>query len=159
MRSSQVRVRLAALSMMLLMTQLAAHGQNIPAAAGSSPTSFPHLPLKRDSNSNPLAVESFGWTALLLSAAAAAAFALVRRKSRTGKDGRPSWLRSVAKPGTPKLLSRTMLTQQSSLQVIEWNGEELLLGCTPHNVSLLDRRPSDSTRDDRISGGASRDKA
>jgi hypothetical protein len=159
MRSSQVRVRLAALSMMVLMTQFAAHGQNVPAAAASSPTSFPQLPLKRDSNSNLSAVESFGWTALLLAAAAAAAFALVRRKAWAGKDGRPSWLRPAAKPGTPNLVSRTMLTQHASLQVIEWNGEELLLGCTPHTVSLLVRRPSDSARDNGVAGGAIRDKA
>lgn len=153
MRISQVRLRLAALLVTALMTQPAALGQSVPAAAtSSSQTQFPQLPLKRDPALDAPTAQSLGWTALLLAAAAAAAFVVIRRKRWAGKGPGAAWLRSAVKPGTPKLLGRTLLAPQSSLHVVEWNGEELLLGCTPHAVSLLGRRSIDPGPDEPGSG-------
>ena len=33
------------------------------------------------------------------------------------------------------------LTPQGSVHVVQWQGEEFLLGCTPHQVTLLSQRP------------------
>lgn len=34
------------------------------------------------------------------------------------------------------------LTPQASVHVVQWNGEDLLLGCTAQQVTLLARRPA-----------------
>jgi hypothetical protein len=87
---------------------------------------------------------------LLLVAAAAVGFIAMRRKIWGAKGTGPGWLRPAPLPGTPKPLGRTSLTQQASLHVVEWHGEELLLGCTAQAVSLLGRRASGPMRDDRV---------
>jgi hypothetical protein len=148
MRCSQLRLRIAALLLGVVM-QPAALGQNVPvAAAASSQVSFPQLPLKRDSASEVSTLQALGW-AVLLSVTAAGGLLLIRRKTGPETASGTRWLRAAAKPGTPKLLGRTLLTQQASVHVIEWDGEELLLGCTPQAVSLLGRRPSNGVRQDR----------
>jgi hypothetical protein len=38
-------------------------------------------------------------------------------------------------------ISSQALTAQASLHAVRWNGEELLLACTPQQVTLLARRP------------------
>jgi hypothetical protein len=147
MRSPQLRAPLLAWLIMLA-AQLSAFAQALPpAATASSPSSCPQIPLKRNSDSNASMLGSLGWTGLLLAAGAAAAFVGIGRK-RTGKVPGLAWLRSAVEPGTPKPLGRTILTPHSSLHVVEWNGEELLLGCTPHSVSLLVRRARDLERGD-----------
>jgi hypothetical protein len=97
-----------------------------------------------------------GWTALLLAAAAAAGFVAFRRKTGGGNGAGSPWLRGAPKPGSPKLLGRTLLTQQASVHVIEWEGEELLLGCTSQTMSLLARRPSQALPDDRPASSVKR---
>jgi hypothetical protein len=47
-------------------------------------------------------------------------------------------------------LSGISLAQHPSLNVVEWNGEELLLGCTPHGISVLARRDSTGAGVDAI---------
>lgn len=39
-------------------------------------------------------------------------------------------------------LASLPLTPQASVHAVRWNGEELLLGCTSHQVSVLARRPA-----------------
>ena len=152
MHGVRVRIPVAAL-LIALATQPVAVGQSLPAAAtASSQVSFPQLPLKRDSAPDASIVESLGWAALLLAAAGAAGFLAVQRKTWAGKGLGFKWLRAAPQPGTPKPLAHTPLTQQASLHVVEWDGEELLLGCTSHTVSLLARRPSNSVRDGPVSG-------
>lgn len=41
----------------------------------------------------------------------------------------------------PARVSSVALTPQASVHVVHWQGEELLLGCTPQEVTLLARRP------------------
>lgn len=146
MHSNRWRVPAAAL-VILLATQPALLAQSPPPAAAASVNSqFPQLPLRRDSPSDGSMGETLAWAAFVVAALAAAGFLLVQRKNRSGTNAGRNWLRPGAKPWTPKLLGRTFLTQQCSLHVVEWNGEELLLGCTPQSVSLLTRRPADPAR-------------
>lgn len=146
MHSNRLRIPAAALVIMLA-TQPAAFAQSRPpATAASVQSQFPQLPLRRDAPAGGSVAESLAWAALLVAALAAAGFLIVQRKNWTNTKAGRSWLRPAAKPRTPKPLGRTLLTQQCSLHVVEWNGEELLLGCTPQTVSLLTRRPADPAR-------------
>ena len=42
----------------------------------------------------------------------------------------------------PARLASMAPTPQASVHVVQWQGEELLLGCTAQGVSLLARRPA-----------------
>jgi hypothetical protein len=53
-----------------------------------------------------------------------------------GKASRPRTEGSHA-----ERVSSHALTPQASVHVVRWHGEELLLGCTPQQVTLLCRRP------------------
>jgi flagellar biogenesis protein FliO len=142
MHSNRLRLSAAVLVILLAMP-LAALAQNrLPATTASVQGQYAQLPLRRDAPSDGWMVQSLGWAAFLVVALAAAGFLIVRQKNRICR----SWLRPSAKPYTPQLLGRTLLTPQCSLHVIEWNGEELLLGCTPQTVALLTRRPADPSR-------------
>jgi len=95
-----------------------------PAASGQ----FPQLPLKRD----PVDDSRSTWiiTAMLMLALGAAA--LVTVKKRQG--------RLAATPGGMLKATRSAaLTSTASLHVVDWQGEQLLLGCTAHTVTVLSR--------------------
>jgi hypothetical protein len=143
MLSKQMRIGLAALLAIGLMAQSIASAQSVPdAAIASGPALFPQLPLKRESSPGASALESLGWMALLLAVGAIAAIVLVRRKGGTSKGFGPAWMRAPTRLEAPKLLSGISLAQHPSLHVVEWNGEELLLGCTAQGISVLARRDS-----------------
>jgi hypothetical protein len=146
MHANRLCIPAAALVIMLA-TQPAALAQSRPpVTAGPAQSQFPQLPLRREATSDGSLAESLVWAALLVAALAASGFLIVQRKNRTGTNAGRSWLRPAAKPWLPKPLGRISLTQQCSLHVVEWNGEELLLGCTPQAVSLLKRRSADPAR-------------
>jgi hypothetical protein len=146
MHSNRLRLSAAALVILLAAPPAALAQNRLPATVASAQGQFPQLPLRRDAPPDGWMAQSLGWAAFLVVALAAAGFLIVQRKNRTSINPGRSWLWPSAKPCTPKLLGRTLLTQQCSLHVIEWNGEELLLGCTPQTVSLLTRRPADPSR-------------
>ncbi|HSW16769.1 MAG TPA: flagellar biosynthetic protein FliO [Ramlibacter sp.] len=114
------------------------------APAASLPAS---LPLRRDAADTASADVPWFTGLLLLGPLAAAGVALVRyqggsilpRRIRAGATARPELTRVASQS----------LTAQASVHVIRWGGEELLVGCTPAQVSLLSRRPLDATPDDR----------
>lgn len=146
MYSNRLRAALAAMLASLALTQPAwAQGQP-PAVAASAQSQFPQLPLRRDAAAGDSVAETLGWAALLVIGAAGAALVVLRRGvlPRIRAD---AWLRSSAGNTGPKLLGRTALTQQASLHVVEWHGEELLLGCTAQSVAVLSRRPADPPKE------------
>jgi flagellar biogenesis protein FliO len=63
-----------------------------------------------------------------------------------GRRRQWAWLqagRARATPGRELVrISSQALTAQASLHAVRWNGEELLLACTPQQVTLLARRPA-----------------
>lgn len=146
MHSNRLRAALAALLASLAMAQPARAQGQPPEVAASAPTQFPQIPLRRDAPAGDSAAETLGWAALLLIAAAGAALVILRRGALPGMRA-GAWLRPPAGATGPKLLGRTALTQQASLHVVEWHGEELLLGCTAQSVGVLSRRPAEPPKE------------
>jgi flagellar biogenesis protein FliO len=149
MHCNRLRTPMAALFLSLVLGQ-AAPAQSRPVANTGAPgeVQFPQIPLRRDSGAGSSIAESAGWAALMLAAVAAAGFFVIRRGKVPGLGKARRWLRPAAGHSAPKALGRTSLTQQASLHVIEWRGEELLLGCTPQSVALLARRQLDPLPED-----------
>jgi hypothetical protein len=74
-------------------------------------------------------VRSFGAAALAALSACLRAFRAVRLR-RAARGGQAPVLR----------LSSQALTPQASVHAVQWRGDEYLLGCTAHRVTLLCRR-------------------
>lgn len=98
------------------------------------------LPLRRDSDADSVVPVGYGAWLVVLALALGGLF--VVRQSRGGKSawGLPR-LRAANACAGPKVIAVRVLGAQTSLQVVEWNGKEMLLGCSPQGVNLLDSRP------------------
>lgn len=125
-----------------------------PQATASGQVQFPEIPLRRDGATGESGAGSVAWALLFLAVVAGVGFALVRKGGTAGSRTGSGWLRAGAAAGAPKSLGRTALTQQASVHVIEWKGEELLLGCTSHSVALLARAPAASSALRKLGDGA-----
>lgn len=146
MYSNRLRAALAVMLASLALAQPARAQGQPSAVTASAQTQYPQIPLRRDAPAGDSVAETLGWAALLVIGAAGAALVILRRgvlpRIRAG-----AWLRSPAGNSGPKVLGRTALTQQASLHVVEWQGEELLLGCTAQSVSVLSRRALESPKE------------
>ncbi len=107
---------------------------------GQSSTSMPaQLPLRRDTDSPAIGIAGYSVWLLAILAVTAGVWAV---RARGGKVS--SW-RLRLRPGNEralKLVNAQSLGTIGSLQVVQWDGRELLLGCTPHSIRLLDSRPA-----------------
>lgn len=94
------------------------------------------LPLKREPAG---AAEGPPWFALvvLLGLAGAAAVFVLRRRGASGLL--QAWQGPRA-AGSPERLGSQALTPHASVHAVRWQGEELLLGCTSTQVTVLARR-------------------
>jgi flagellar biogenesis protein FliO len=114
-----------------------AHPQSTTGAA--VPATLPaSLPVRRDAV---IAYEPVSWTSSLVLLALASVGGTwllwqraARAKSAARGVGRADGLAVL------RLYSQA-LTPQASVHAVRWNGEELLLGCTAQQVTLLSRRP------------------
>ena len=98
-----------------------------------------NLPLRRDSDEESVVPDSYGtWLAVL---ALALGGLFVARHGRGGKSAWLPRLRSANADAEPRVVAVKVLNAHTSLQVVEWNGKEMLLGCSPQGVNLLDSRP------------------
>jgi hypothetical protein len=52
------------------------------------------------------------------------------------------WFREARAGSSVRVLGRTNLGPHATLHTVEWHGEELLLGCTAHGVTLISRHLS-----------------
>lgn len=120
-------------------TPLCAQAQAQAAAPASSPTSPPSaLPFKKEEPSDAPVRLMLAWAVVLLVAAAGAGYFAMLRSGRLGK-GAVAWGRHPN-----ELLRRggsLPLSQNASVHVVQWGGDEYLLGSTPQGVTLLDKRP------------------
>lgn len=93
------------------------------------------LPLRRDADH----VQGPGsWaTPALLVGLTGGAWVVWRRFGRRRARG----LRDGERSNVQRLASQA-LTPHASVHAVRWNGEELLLGCTAQQVTLLSRRPA-----------------
>lgn len=146
MHRTRLRQAFAAVLVSLTLGQ-AAFAQTQPPIAASGQTQLSQLPLRRDAAVGGSIAESAGWAALFVAGLASVAFVMIRRRTLPGSGPGGSWLRPVAGASMPKALWRMSLTQQASLHLVEWRGEELLLGCTPQSVTILARRALGASRE------------
>ncbi|MDB5874606.1 MAG: hypothetical protein JWQ07_4048 [Ramlibacter sp.] len=114
----------------------------VEAERRSASGKFPDLPLKRDSDPATPGMGSAIWAIAVLLAVLAAGGVLLRKGKRPqfNRNWR-DFLKPKSSLSAAKVLSKTGLTAQASLHVVEWNGEEMLLGCTQASVAILARRP------------------
>jgi hypothetical protein len=116
-----------------------AAGEVASPGTGTSASALPvTLPVRRDADPTWGGTTWWpGWVGLAFVVAVGGWFAW-RRGTRviTGKASRPRMEGSHA-----ERVSSHALTPQASVHVVRWHGEELLLGCTPQQVTLLCRRP------------------
>lgn len=119
------------------------HAQAQPAAAGSSApasTEVPRLPkdlpLRRDTAAETQGPPWFAFLVLIGLAAGAGVFVLRRRGAAGLFQG---WQRGRAVSGIERIASQA-LTPHASVHAVCWNGEEVLLGCTSTQVTVLARR-------------------
>jgi hypothetical protein len=117
----------------------AATASSAPAASGDS-RALGELPLRRDT---PGESARPPWTALvvLLVLAAGAVVLVLRRRGPTGLLR--AWPAARGSAAIERIASQP-LTPQASVHAVRWHGEELLLGCTGTQVTLLARRPVDT---------------
>jgi flagellar biogenesis protein FliO len=104
-----------------------AQAQSMPPRSAASVTRFPELPLRRDAASG---TGVAGWLVIVLVLAAAAGLVWKRRFAGPARST----------PGIVVAASRP-LTTHASLHVVEWEGERLLLACTPGSADVISRRP------------------
>ena len=108
--------------------------QTAPAATVASAPRYGDLPLRRDADGD--AAGSMAWAGVVLLVVLAAAFL---------------WRKKIAPPArggqTINVASGRPLTSSASLHVVEWEGERLLVGCTPQSVEVLARRTIEANDD------------
>lgn len=116
-----------------------AAGEVASPGTGTSHSALPGtLPVRRDAEPTWGGTTWWpGWIGLAFVAAIGGWFAWRRGAlAIAGKASRPRIEGSNA-----ERVSSHALTPQASVHVVRWHGEELLLGCTPQQVTLLCRRP------------------
>ncbi|MBE7367184.1 flagellar biosynthetic protein FliO [Ramlibacter pallidus] len=109
-------------------------------ASAPAPAGLPKdLPLRRDP---PASGDGAPWTAaVVLGLLAIGAMAVVVRRRGAGAllGGRGTVRPTGAQVAK---LASLPLTPQASVHAVRWDGEELLLGCTAQQVTVLARRPA-----------------
>jgi hypothetical protein len=114
----------------------AASPQAVPAVKPVLPAD---LPLRRDAQ--PGLGSGAGYAVWLVLLAGAGAWAWIWSVRRRGAA--PEWLGRwvpAGSPGVLQLLASKPLAPHCSLHVVRWGGRELLVGCTPQAVTLLETR-------------------
>ncbi|ROZ63200.1 flagellar biosynthetic protein FliO [Ramlibacter sp. WS9] len=144
MLSKHLRISLAALTVWVGSAPDVGAQIAPPASSASAASPFSQIPLRRDSAADGSAAASAGWAVLFVAVVAGVGLLLIRRKAGAGVPG--GWLRPASGKQLPKALGRVPLTPQASLHVVEWQGEELLLGCTAQSVTVVARRPCDDVK-------------
>jgi hypothetical protein len=93
------------------------------------------LPVRRDADVNGAMPGAYAaWIGVLVVSVAGALLV------RYGRAGKLPWARSTAGAagGELRVIAVRALGPQTSLQVVEWNGKQLLLGCTSQSIAVLD---------------------
>jgi hypothetical protein len=99
-----------------------------------------NLPVRRDSGSTVSAPAWDSAIALLSIGGAAGGLWLWRRRSTTAGSQR----KATAGRFAIVRLSSQALTPHASVHVVQWKGEDYLLGCAGQQVTLLDRKAADA---------------
>ncbi|HSV79493.1 MAG TPA: hypothetical protein VLK85_09850, partial [Ramlibacter sp.] len=103
-----------------------------PAAAPVAPALPPNLPLRREGTQGETS-SSWLLASGLLVVLAVGALALAGRRGGAARLLRGALRQPTGQRGIERLASQA-LTAQASVHAIRWQGEELLVACTPHEV-------------------------
>ena len=95
----------------------------------------PQLSLRRDQAGDAMPGAYVAWILVVLLGAGGI---LVVRRARQGKLAWTRW--PIGPAGELRVVTVRALGSQSSLQVVDWNGKQYLLGCTPQAITVLDQR-------------------
>lgn len=154
MRKSLLKRRMAACAMFVvgaIVPAMAPGAQaqtsgvtEVPAASASTAAAgtrlSPALALKRDHASEDPSQAVLLAAGLVLAVVLGAGYIGLRRSGRLSAGGSGAWGGRAAQP-TLRAAGRLALSQQASVHAVQWGDEELLLGSTPHQVTLLAKRP------------------
>jgi hypothetical protein len=111
----------------------------------------PNIPVKRDSvDATTSDADARWWIALAFIAGLVAWGVVVARRRGKLSSDKGTWtlrrgLSAHVAQREIRRITSTRLTPRHSLHVIEWNGKQLLLGCTEQSVTLLSEVPSEAT--------------
>lgn len=135
-------VRLVAAALLACVHCAAGAGTQAPAAtqpaSAAAPAVLPRdLPVRRGLGMGP---EPAGWGSPLLALAltGAAGAGLLWWRTAHARKGHAARARSG--PAAVSRLASQALTAHASVHAVQWNGEELLVGCTAQQVTILSRR-------------------
>ena len=143
MHSKRMRRAFTALIFLLALAGASLAQPQPPATAASGQAQLSQIPWRRDSSAGEPIVQSAGWAVLFVGVVAGVGFVLIRRRGR--RETGAGWMPFSIGANVPKAPWRMALTQQATLHLVEWQGDELLLGCTPQSVTLLARRAASSS--------------
>jgi len=112
-------------------------------SAASAASGLPaSLPLRRggDTDWQGSGTGTFGAMSIVLAVALLLTWVLSRRRGGTAAAGALRGLWPAKRPDALQVLQSTRLTSRSSLHVVQWNGQEWLVGSGDGGVSLIGRR-------------------
>lgn len=120
-------------------------------STGASVSIPPNIPVKRDSvDATANDADTRWWMALAFIAGLVAWGVVVARRRGKLSSDKETWtpwrgLSAHVAQREIRRIASTRLTPRHSLHVIEWNGKQLLLGCTEQSVNLLSEAPAEPT--------------
>ncbi|MGN8064564.1 flagellar biosynthetic protein FliO [Ralstonia sp. 22111] len=104
------------------------------------------IPLRREAETERGAVSSVPQLLVVVAVLAALLWWLLKRfRTNAPQKNKPGiWpVRVTAHPGSGglRVIKSSRLTSKASLHVIDWDGQQLLVGCTENGLSVLSTRP------------------
>lgn len=144
MACTGARLLVAACCAVAMACAPAAEQASQPSLAAASAPPSKALPLKRDA---PGVAGGTAWAGggVLLLVLAVATVLVLRRRGLPGLLA--AWPTTASRGGAVVRLSSQALTPQASVHAVRWQGEDLLLGCSGQQVTVLARRPSPAAGD------------
>ncbi|MFZ6778067.1 flagellar biosynthetic protein FliO [Undibacterium sp. Ji83W] len=103
-----------------------------------------NIPVIRDNGKGKTDDISFAWLITVLALILAFAYVVIKFKSGTfNLGGRLPGLDKKSTNSELKIKKQLMLTAKTSIHLISWNGDELLIACSDNQVTVLDKKKMD----------------
>ncbi|MES2036411.1 MAG: flagellar biosynthetic protein FliO [Pseudomonadota bacterium] len=103
-----------------------------------------NIPVIRDNGKGKTDDISSAWLITVLALILAFAYVVIKFKSGTfNLGGRLPGLDKKSTNSELKIKKQLMLTAKTSIHLISWNGDELLIACSDNQVTVLDKKKMD----------------
>ncbi len=111
-----------------------------------------NIPVIRDNGKGKTDDISSAWLVTVIALILAFAYVVIKFKSgRFNLGGRLAGLDKKSTNSELKIKKQLMLTAKTSIHLISWNGDELLIACSDNQVTVLDKKKIDlGTKPDAI---------